>query len=401
MELLSEITIHRPEGDTTIQLLQGDLTAIPDNLAVDILVVSAFRGYYQTLPETLIGALFKAGISVAELAQDKELDLVTQLGCWLSKPLPLAQQKRLNIRSILCFEPAGTVVDAETAVGNLFRGINSFAMDELHNEIAMPVLATGKQQFPLDVMLPTLLDTAIFWLENGLPLRSLKLVLHGDEQVAVGQPIFDKVKQQYALKQQAEAGQISARRALHEIKDLSEGTLGGADLPKMEYALKTMPPARQPGWGPDIELSREFSFEKPAPPKPTTYDYFISYSHKYTAPVQELVNALKARNPDFQIFYDRDSIPAGGLWIKMISDAIQNSRNVVCVLTPEYSQSAVCWDEFQCAYVMEKRKKLNIRTINFRNDADLPPMIAIYSYIDCTEGDLDKLKAAVDQLTQN
>ena len=136
------------------------------------------------------------------------------------------------------------------------------------------------------------------------------------------------------------------------------------------------------------------------PAHPTGYDYFISYSHKHTAAVQELVNALKARHPGRSIFYDRNSIPSGGLWIKMISDAIQHSKNVICVLTPEYSQSAVCWDEFQCAYVMEKRKKLNIRTINFRNDADLPPMIAIYSYIDCTEGDLDKLKAAVDHLTQ-
>ena len=143
MELLSQIIITRPEGDAAIQLLHGDLTAIPNELAVDILAVSAFRGDYSPVPGTLLGALADKGISVAELAQDKEIDLLNQLSCWLSKPLPEAEQHRFNFRKILCFEPHGTANDAETQVGNLFRGINTFAMDDLHNEIAMPVLATG------------------------------------------------------------------------------------------------------------------------------------------------------------------------------------------------------------------------------------------------------------------
>ena len=66
MELLSQITISRPEGDASIQLLYGDLTAIPSELAVDILAVSAFRGDYLPVPDTLIGALYRAGLSVAE-----------------------------------------------------------------------------------------------------------------------------------------------------------------------------------------------------------------------------------------------------------------------------------------------------------------------------------------------
>ena len=110
----------------------------------------------------------------------------------------------------------------------------------------------------------------------------------------------------------------------------------------------------------------------------------------------------KLHNPQFRIFYDRDSIPTGGLWIKLISDAIQNSKNVVCILTPEYSQSAVCWDEFQCAKAKEYRTKQPvIKTINFCNDANMPLILSIYSYIDCTEADLDKLKNAVAQLVNN
>lgn len=402
MELLSQLTVSRPEGDATIQLLQGDLTAIPTEFAVDILAISAFRGDYRTNRKTLMSALFNAGISVAALAQDKEIDLVNQLSCWLSKPLSAEQQVRFNLKQILCFEPIGTVVDVETEVGNLFRVINTFALGEDHNEIAMPVLTTGDRKFPLEAMLPALLDAALFWLERGLPLKSLRFVLHRDEQVHKGLPIFETVRKQYALKQSAEVGQISANRALTDIDTLNKDAPNEFSLPKMEFALQEMNQAETAENRSNAESTRGLGMDDllNSPTKPT-YDYFISYSHKHTAAVQEFVDALYARNPSLSIFYDRDSIPPGGLWIKMISDAIENSKNVICVLTPEYSKSDVCWDEFQCAYIMEKRKKLMLRTINFFNDVDLPPMMAIRSYIDCTEGDLEKLKKAVDSLLNN
>ncbi|QJW90838.1 toll/interleukin-1 receptor domain-containing protein [Spirosoma taeanense] len=404
MELLSQIKISRPEGNAYIQLLHGDLTAIPTELAVDILAVSAIRGSYEPVLGTLMSALNNVGVSVAELAEDKDIDLLNQLGCWLSKPLSEAQQHRFNFRKILCFEPIGNVSDAETEAGNLFRGINAFAIDDLHNEVAMPVLATDDQLFPLETMLPILLDTAIFWLDTGLPLTSLKLVLHREDQVAKGFPIFENVRKQYELKHMAEVGLMSANTALTKINILNGTTFTEQALPKMEYALRELVQA-ETDERIDFTNSRDIDVDDLesvlTPVKPTTYDYFISYSHKHTAAVRELVNALKVRHPDSTIFYDRDNIPTGGLWIKMISDAIQRSKSVVCVLTPEYSKSDVCWDEFQCAYVMEKRKKLTIKTINFCNDADLPPMMAIYSYIDCTEGDMEKLKASVDQIISN
>jgi hypothetical protein len=404
MKILSKIIISRPEGNASIQLLHGDLTAIPPEFAVDILAVSAFQKSYEPNPDTLMGALANAGISVADLAKDKEIDLLAQLSCWLSKPLSETQQARFNFKKILCFEPVGKAEDAETQVGNLFRGINTFAMDDNHDEIAMPVLATGNQQFPLETMLSALLDTAIFWLENGLPLKSLKFVLYRDDQVEKGLPIFDNVQEQYELKKSAEAGHISASQALTEISALNESATKEYALPKMEYALQELnQQENEAGKTQSRGVTRGASMGAPSgsiASESKKYDYFISYSHKHTAAVQEFVSALKAQNPALTIFYDRDTIPTGGLWIKMISDAIQNSRNVICILTPEYSQSKVCWDEFQCAYVMEGRKKLMIRTINFCNDENLPPMMAIYSYIDCTEGDLEKLKGAVARLVE-
>ncbi|WP_207632871.1 toll/interleukin-1 receptor domain-containing protein [Foetidibacter luteolus] len=361
MQLLSQI--HVNGTNAFIDLLFGDLTEIPKEHAVDILVVSAYPGSYQPVPGTLIHALFNKGIRLGDMAAAKEADLLKELGCWLSQPLTPAQKERFNFSRILCFEPRHQTTSPESAVGNIFRCINTFAFSEENNEIALPVLASGMQRAPLEKMLPAILDAAIFWLQNGLPLKNIKLVLHTQEQVSIAMPIFDKARQQL--------------------------------IPKV-----APPQSFTPAPPPAAEPSRGGPPPQPAPAAASNnYDFFISYSHKQTDQIKEFVDVLKQKNNSLNIFYDRSSIPAGGLWLRQISDAIQHSKAVVCILSPEYSQSAVCWDEFQCAKVMELRKKATlIRTINFLNDANMPPIMAIYSYIDCTEGDMDKLKCAADEL---
>jgi len=133
-------------------------------------------------------------------------------------------------------------------------------------------------------------------------------------------------------------------------------------------------------------------------PTPLTekYDYFISYAHTHNKEVQEFINQFSITKNGAKLFYDRDSIPPGGLWIKKISDAIQNSKQVICILSPSYSNSPVCWDEFQCAKLKEyNTKQPVIKTIALYKDVGMPPIMGIYSYIDCTEGDIQKLKDAV------
>ncbi|MCA1758844.1 MAG: hypothetical protein LC658_03660, partial [Bacteroidales bacterium] len=182
MKLLSQITVQRQQNHATIQLLHGDLTAIPKEHSADILVVSAYPGNYEPYKDTLMAALFNKGIVVAEMAKNKEIDLRKQLGCWLSKPLSQEQQKQFHFKQILCFEPGTKVQEDKTVVGNIFRCINVFAFEKQNNVIAMPVVASGNQKVSLDKILPAIVEAAIFWLENGLPLKSIKLVLYSDEQ---------------------------------------------------------------------------------------------------------------------------------------------------------------------------------------------------------------------------
>lgn len=379
MQLLSQINIH--DTNASIQLLYGDLTAIPKEHAADILVVSAYPGNYTAVPGTLMAALYDKGVYVEDMARDKEVNLVDELGCWLSRPLSPEQQEKLNFKRILCFEPYTHTVTPEAVVGNIFRCINTFAFDKHNNTIAMPVLASGNQKAPIEKMLPAILDAAIFWLESGLPLDYIKLALYKEEQVAAALPIFNATKEKY------NPAFVFVPRDVQPVP-------APAPQPVNTDRKNPVRPASPPQVNPvDIKnITVPVSAVK-------EYDFFISYSHKQLEQVKEFVTALVAKNSSFNIFYDKTSIPPGGSWIRQISDAIQNSKAVVCILSPEYSKSDVCWDEFQCAKVMELRKKISmIKTINFLNDANMPPMMAIYSYIDCTEGDLEKLRNAVNDL---
>lgn len=418
MLLLSQIKIARTGGDAIIQLLHGDLTAIPKEHAADILVISAYPNDYSTVDKrTLMSALYDKGIIVADLARDKEIDLLSNLNCWLSKPLPQYQQQQFNFKKILCFEPPSGN-GKEKVVANIFRCINTFAYDKQNNVIAMPVLASGNQKVPMEIMLPAILDACIFWLESGLPLECIKLVLRTEEQVQNALPLFLKSKQQYDLKKSVQEGTITAMDAwnLQQIRNQSSAQ---AVMPIVETELKELtekeipltgatsipPPAPEQASAPTsipqtIPTKKEEEETGITTTQPSNgFDMFISYSHKHGQQVKIFVETLLEKNPALNIFYDRTTIPAGGLWIKLISDAIQKSKTVVCILSPEYSASDVCWDEFQCAKAKEYRTKQPvIKTINFFNDANLPLIMSIYSYIDCTEGDIEKLKNCVADL---
>ncbi|MFT3701070.1 MAG: toll/interleukin-1 receptor domain-containing protein [Agriterribacter sp.] len=389
MELLAQINIPRSNGNAVIQLLLGDLSAIPAEHAVDILVVSAFPNDYTPLKGSLFLALKERGLSMKELAANKKTDLVPQLGCWISQTLSNEQQQLFNFKRILCFEPQQQSAEPQSVVGNIFRCINTFAFDDDNDEVAMPILATGYQRIPLEKMLPALLDSAAFWLGNGLPLRCIKFVLHSQEKADIALSVFERYENPSFTKQFfSEAGSPK----------LSDNTTGVTEDYVTRQPVKI---PRAPAAEPYPAFTAPSSEPKPQPGvvSDSMYDYFISYSHKQQDEVKAFVNAFLEKRKDLNIFYDRTSIPSGGLWLKKISEAIQHAKCVVCVLTPEYITSDVCWDEFQCAKVMELRTKKNIiKTINFINDDNMPPMMAIYNYIDCTEADLEKLKKSVDQL---
>lgn len=360
MNVLDTILIPQTDRDAYLQLLHGDLSAVPAEHEVDILVISAFPDDYATLPGSLMLALKEEGLSVKELASDKAVDLRDSLGCWLSQPLSADLQKKLHFRQVLCFEPGTHTSNPVEVVGNIYRCLNNFVFADSNNSIAMPVIGSGYQQVPFEKMLPALIDASLFWLRHGLPLDVIKIVVHADEHIDLSRTIFQKAKDGKTQSRSSDPGKVSREIFPKE------------DLPK------TVSQHTNEG-----------------------LDYFISYAHTQTKHVQHFVDILLQKSPHLKIFYDKTSILAGGLWIRQISEAIGEARKVIIFMSPDYSASMVCWDEFQCAKLKEYNSKSSfIQTIYLNNDPSLPVMMGIYSYIDCREGDLEKLATACEQLLQ-
>jgi hypothetical protein len=175
MRVLETISIASGGRRNTIELCSGDLTNVPPEHSVDVLVVSAFPDDYAASQGSLIGALARRGVSVAALARRKEVDLRQAFSCWLSPELT-GRPAGVPYKRILCFEPAFRGSPPQV-VGDVFRALAPFlaGTPPLHS-VAMPILAAGDQGYTVENMLEPLLEAAVTWMRTGMPLSLLKIV---------------------------------------------------------------------------------------------------------------------------------------------------------------------------------------------------------------------------------
>jgi hypothetical protein len=267
----------------------------------------------------------------------------------------------------------------------------------------MPVVASGNQKVALDKILPAIVEAAIFWLENGLPLKSIKLVLYSDEQVADSYYQFENIKQNYWGKNSEINLAVKSPGLQHEpLKNTERGISLDNFSGNRNLELNLNSPAEE-------EISDDFSNQETENPEQDSvsnvspeqldyYDFFISYAHTHSELINKFVLKLKEKNVKLRIFYDKDSIPPGGMWIKQISDTIRKSKKILVFLSPDYDNSPVCWDEFQCAKLLEYNLKTSVIQTIYLYKHEIPLIMGIYSYLDCREGDMNKLLEAIPKL---
>lgn len=333
MRVISEFTVPTKNGEAVIELLQGDLTAIPEEHAADILVISAFQDDYIPTPSSLIGALHRKGVSVAELARYKELDRRPETSCWLSRPL---NRPDLNVRRIVCFEPSvsgdTTVADV---VSDVFRMIIEIEdLEESGVKVCMPLLAAGDQGESENAMLRGILDAAVHWLSIGLNVDRLSIVLH------------------YEMSQE-------------EIDELlaTFGEMAETDFDGL------VEPVTADG-----------------------YDYFISYSHKDSVAADELYKAIKEIEPEARIFVDRIELTPGSVWHSKIYEAIESSRKIIALLSPDYMVSKACQDEMNIALFRMLGEGEGLLFPIYLRTASLPARLQVVQYHNARETDVDQIR---------
>jgi hypothetical protein len=193
----------RSAPEKTIELWQGDLTSPEAVGEADVVVVSAFSGDYTPTENSLIGAFDRSGVSVAELAICKDIDLLAQYGCWLSRPIAGSAPRR----RILCFEPY-TLGQPPAVVGDLFRALTPIlAVRPDIRSIAIPLLSTGDMALDVDVMVDSILEAATHWAGLGMPIMRILLVAYSDAKASVAAIRFASQKSAYAQASSTPAAQ--------------------------------------------------------------------------------------------------------------------------------------------------------------------------------------------------
>lgn len=337
MKLLDSISIRGKAGKR-IELHQGDLTSLRPDEAIDLLVVSAFPNDYIPTPTSLIGALYKKGLSVAALARSKERDLRKDFSCWLSSEISRSNPG-LQFRKILCFEPMVRGEPPEL-VGDIFRALTPILGEKSDiSSVAMPIVAAGDQAYPVSTMLVPLMDTAIHWMETGLPLDCIKIVAYSDEQKIEAIKVFSK------------------RKAMYQ---------------------QSTPPSKA-----QVE-----------------YDVFISYARGNNAEMELLEQELTQSRPNIRIFLDRKDIEIGSPWQPQIFESLDKCRKVVVLFSPDYLNSKVCKEEFNIAWVRCRETDQEIIFPIYLYSANLPTYMKYRNYFDCREGDEIKIRAASKRLLE-
>ncbi len=336
MKLLDEIAIEHKSGTKRIELFHGDLSDIPEEHAVDVLVVSAWPDNYEPLEGTLVAALENKGVSMQELSKRKAVDLRQMSSCWMSEKIA-SDHPGIRFDRILCFEPHTCGEPAEV-VGDIFQALMPLIdSDPSIRKIAMPLVATGQQGVPLADMISPLIDAAVHWLSLGLSVDTIKIV---------------------------------------QFSELKAAELKGAFS-----ILKRLLANAHKDWTPGFK-----------------YDLFISYSHADSEKVLAIVAKINELRPDLKIFLDREELNTGTAWQQDLFEALDDCDKVVAVYSPTYLASKVCKEEFNIAMFRHRDSKEGVLMPIYLSDTDLPTYMKLIQFVDFRNVDNSNWSGACEKL---
>jgi hypothetical protein len=260
-----------------------------------------------------------------------------QFSCWLSRPVA----RRFNFRRLLCIE-SGWRGDPPENTDDLFRALAPFLLTDFPDcSVAMPLIGAGDQGWPAMDMLKAIIRAAISWIERGLKLPLLKIVVHDKFTASEAFDVFTSLKRQHQL------------------------------------SLTATP----------------FSSNGSA-----QHDIFVSYNHAQAPMAEFLVSTLKASARPPRIYIDSTGISSGTSWPTEIAMALDASRRVVALYSPGYWASRICQLEFNAAFARQLDTGQQVLFPLLLEEVQIPYLFRTIQLIDCRVNDRSRLAQACDQL---
>lgn len=175
---LNFVHIDTLSGTKEFELLQGDIANLP--FRVDLLCISAFKNDYVPTKTSIIGQLHARGINIGALARNPYLDLKESLGVWISPPI-----KNTNFKQIVCIEILGNTKSFDDIIKNLFASLSILEIQKNQNAtIAIPLLGSGDQGIDDNLVIDSLLNASIDFLNYSRYLTKILFVVRNEEKAA-------------------------------------------------------------------------------------------------------------------------------------------------------------------------------------------------------------------------
>ena len=176
-ELRLMLNVQADGKNKSIRFLRGDITQ--GSRYYDVLVCSAYKNIYASVPGTLISSLLFKGISVTELSYDRELDL-SQLGAWMSKETK-GSFSRIAVIELLEFNK--TVTQEYIENSNLKGAFYTlrFLLEQAAlrgipvRKIILPILGTGNQKIDLNYIAAPLMKQCLLALHSIPELEEIDI----------------------------------------------------------------------------------------------------------------------------------------------------------------------------------------------------------------------------------
>lgn len=202
MECIKRLAISSSSEDKGISVLCGDMSEL--DKPIDVLTVSAFLRNYDPVPRTMIGALYKKGISVEALSLRPAIDLRNFCNIWLSgefraEGLPIKRIGCIELLSLGDRDPAGR--GGENGILNAIRSyfsmldiaVNAGARIET---LGLPLLGTGNQNISDNLVMIPIINESIRFLERNESVREIYLFSRSYDKA---KRIADQLDRSYSI----------------------------------------------------------------------------------------------------------------------------------------------------------------------------------------------------------
>ncbi|XP_052768889.1 uncharacterized protein LOC128209084 [Mya arenaria] len=341
------IELWTQNGLYRIEMLFGDITKLPREEKVDIIMVSAFPGDYSPMSGTVLGALKKnLGVNLMNLSNEKDLDLRHHFSCWLTRPL-INDHPHLPFNKVLCFESRRTADSVTQQISQMFRVFVPVFNNTEHSVIT-PLLATGHQGRGKSQVLGAMIESAASWILAGLPLKVLKIVVYGNFDDGIN-TMFTALKTRYLKKNEALKNKILKK----------------------------------------------------------AYDVCLTFNPVDKTFVDAIKEQFQKLKPDVKLYIQSKEFKEGQIWQDEIFSNMVACKKIVTVLTPNFMESSECLDQYNMAMCCNQLFSANVLSPFYVDTIKtLPSYMGLVQWIDCRirkEGDTthDKIREACSMVIES